>query len=408
MVKFKYIARESPEKVVNGVIEADRIDIAVSKIISLGLTPVEVNPIKESLGLPLQKKTRKTLPQIQVSSRKGLMVFTRQLSDLVGASVPILKALKLIVKQTRDMKFKEVVQSVTRSVEDGTALSSALTNYPYLFNSFYCNMVKTGEHTGRLDVILERLAQNIEDELKIKSSCIKVLSYPLFVLAAGIFTVFVIFTFVLPNMISIFEDMDQVLPLSTVILIALNHLATRFGWLLVILVCVLIGIIKRRLDTPAGKRQWHTFLLRTRFIGTLVQQLELGRLTRTWGLLVESGVDMSSGMQSIIQTIDNVLVKEELTIAAQKVQGGASLKTALQPCSVFDEFAINMISVGEETGQLARGLYKTSSWYERQSMDTIQQMISLLGPFVLIIVVFFVGFIAVAILSPLMNMNMGL
>jgi type II secretory pathway component PulF len=407
-VKFKYTAKETPEKIVDGIIEADRMDIAVSKISGLGLIPVEVIPVKEPLGLSIKKKTQKRWPQLRVNSKKSIMIFTRQLSDLVGASVPILKALKLIARQTRDETFKEVVQSITRSVEDGTALSSALTNYPRLFNPFYCSMVKTGEHTGRLDVILERLAQNIEEELKIKSSCVKVLSYPLFVLGTGIFTVFVIFTFVLPNMIAMFEDMDQVLPLPTLILIWLNDVATRLGWLLVILLCVAIGFLKRRLGTPQGKRQWHTFLLRTRFVGTLIQQLELGRLTRTWGMLVESGVDMSSGMQSVIQTIDNVLVREELALAAQKVQGGASLKTALQPCSVFDDFAINMISVGEETGQLARGMYKTSTWYERQSMDTIQQMISLLGPFVLLIVVFFVGFIAVAILMPLMNMNIGI
>ena len=408
-MKFKYIAKASPEKVVDGVIEADRLELAVNIITGKGLIPVEVYPLTVKAAHS-KKKIKQILSTsfIKTSSNKNVMLFTRQLSDLVGASVPILRALKLIVQQTQDASFKQVVNTISHSVEDGTALSSALTEYPKLFNSFYINMIKTGEQTGHLNVILERLAQHIEQDLKLRRQCMLSLSYPFFVLGIGIVTIIVMFIFVIPRLVTVFEDFNQDLPLPTVIMINLSEFFIYYGWSALILIIGAVWYFKRFIQTKDGKRRMDAFLLRCAYIGTLIKQIEIGRLTRTWGMLVESGVAMSSAMPSVIQTISNQAIKEEISLAAQKVEEGSSLKTSLQPCPSLDSFAVNMIAVGEETGELSRGLYKSADWYERQALDTIQQFISLLGPIVLVLIMMLVGFIAVAILLPIMEMNFNL
>lgn len=406
MPTFTYKAKQGPLKIVDGRVEANSLDNAIAKITELGYVPLDVfqstgqreNVEAKKIIKPLSRLWKKVSP-------KDKVFFTREISDLVEASVPILKSLQIVSRQTQNIYFRGVIEEMALAVKDGGSLSDALAKYPDIFSSFYVNLVKTGEVSGKLKIVLNRLSDYLEKEMetlnKIKSS----LAYPLFILGVGVVTVFVLLTFVIPRLSVMFDELNQALPLPTQIMINLSMFFANFWWL-IIGACILMGIYLKEYFSSLKGRLWlDRFQLKLPFFGEFIKTIEIGRFARTMATLVEGGVVITTALNSVWATINNLVLKAEIKKVSESVSNGSSLRAALTQCVFFPEMAVNMIAVGEETGRLEKGFYKIADTFERQSDETMKAMVSLLGPIVLVLIVSMVGFVVVAMLLPIFQMN---
>ncbi len=402
MPRFSYKAKKGPGQIVDGVIEADVIDNAIRKLMELGLTPLDV-----ALEIKASAKSSK----ISFSFKKNvplptLVVFTRQICDLAEASVPILRALELVQNQTRHPVLKDALAQIHKTVQDGGSFSEGLAQFPAIFPLLYVNMVRAGEMSGQLDLVLARLADLVEKEQDTRGKIISSLAYPLFILVIGIILVFVLITFVIPKLSFIFEDLQQSLPWPTVLLLTISAFFARFWWLILAIGALLFFYIQSRLSTPQGRLWWAAQKLKIPVVGDFVKDMEISRFARTLGTLLESGVVIVEALKSVWAVVDNEVLKQEIESVSEQVANGASLTLALKTCKYFPEAAINVVAVGEETGKLEKGLYKLADAAERQADRTSKTILSLLGPLVLVLIASIVGFAVIAIILPILQMNL--
>lgn len=415
MPKFFYKAKNGPTQIVDGFIEAQTKSGAIREIVTMGLTPLDIvlatdrSTVVREQGRPTYtalKNFRLSLPSPRSVSSRDIVLFTRQLCDLVEASVPLLRVLQIVSRQTRPPYFKSIVEQMYLFVQNGGSLSEALVRYPAIFPSFYVNMVKTGEVGGQLDKVLQRLADHLEKEYETRAKIKSSLAYPAFVLGVGVLTVFVLLTFVIPRLSVMFEDLDQALPLPTLILIHLSGFFARYWWLL-IGIFVIIKIYWGQWARSTQGRLWcDGFLLRIPLLGEFVKAAETARFTRTLATLLESGVPLTSALNAIYPTIDNMIMRDEIKKVSKAVTEGQALRSALGQCSFFPEMVVDMVGVGEESGRLEKGLYKIAETLERQTDQTVKVIMSLLGPIVLVVIVSLVGFAVIAMLLPIFRMNL--
>jgi type II secretory pathway component PulF len=333
------------------------------------------------------------------------VLLTRQISDLVGASVPLLRALQLVSRQMKDSSWRDVMEDISRFVQNGGSLSGALARHPGLFSPFYVNMVRTGETGGHLDKVMERLAGHLERDYEIRGKVRSSLTYPLLILGVGILTVAVLFIFVIPMLSVMFDDLDQELPLPTLVLIRVSGFSARHWWWL-FCVTIIAGVYGKRWVSSAKGRLWFDGLkLRIPFLGEFIKAVETGRLARTLGTLLENGVPITAALEAVHPTVDNAILREAIQNVSHEVSEGSTLTAALQKNTFFPEMAASMVAVGEEAGRLEESLFKMADTLERQSDQATRMMISLLGPAVLICIVAVVGFAVIAMLLPILRMN---
>ena len=405
MPKFDYKAKEGPTKIVGGVIEADTADNAVGKIIRLGLTPIEVHQAVQGES-PVSKTTKPLLRLFKRVSLADLVQMTRQMSDLIEAAVPVLRSLQIVLNQTPNPNLKDIVNQMYNYVKDGGSFSDALAQYPDVFPSLYVNMVKTGEISGQLEVVLNRLAAYLEKEQETRGKVVSSLAYPALILIVGILTMFVLLTFVIPRLSVMFDDLGQELPFITVVLMNVSGFFASYWWLILAVIAVAGLYFKNFLNTSNGRRWFDQVKLKIPLLGQFLKIVEIGRFARTLGALLASGVTITTALKSVAETIQNTVLREEVRKISEEVNSGASLRKALKQCSFFPEVAVNMISVGEEIGHLEQGLLKVAETYERQSEQTVKTIVSLLGPLVLVFIVGIVGFVVIAMLLPIFKMNL--
>ena len=417
MTKFFYKAKNGPTQIVDGFIEAQTKTVAIREIVAMGLTPLDIvqaaageKPLTlRAQGKPapaVLKNLRLSLPSPRSVSPREIVSFTRQLCDLVEASVPLLRVIQIVSRQTRQPYFKNIIERMHLFVQNGGSLSGALAQHPVIFSAFYVNMVKTGEAGGQLDKILQRLANHLEKEYETRGKIRSSLAYPVFVLVVGVLTVIVLLTFVIPRLSVMFEDFDQALPLPTLILMHLSGFFARYWWLL-IGIFVIIKIYWDQWARSAQGGLWlDGFMLKTPLLGEFVKGVEIGRFARALGTLLESGIPLTSALVAIYPTIDNMILRDEIRKVSKAVTEGQSLKSAIGQCRFFPEMVVDMVGVGEESGRLEKGLYKIAETLERQTDQTVNVIMSLLGPAVLVVIVSLVGFAVIAMLLPIFRMNL--
>ena len=406
MGQFVYKAKQGPDKIIEGVIEAEHEEMAVSRILQMGCTPLDVHAgpapamIKKIKGAVFSPSSGRRV------RTQDIMVFTRQMGDLVSAGVPVLKALYLVNKQLKNKRLKGVVGQMIAVVEDGGPFSSSLAQFPGLFSPLYINIVRSGEVGGNLDSVLTRLADFIEKDYDIQSQVRTSLIYPGLILFVGGITIFVILTWVIPRISTIFTDMNESLPLITTALLVVSHFLSRFWWALVI-AFILTGVqVKRVYATSEGKMWFDSLRLKTPVLGPFTQEVEIGRFARTLGTLLGNGVTVVTAIDTVRYVVDNEVLKQDVLKMSHQLTGGASLTQALQSCSLFPEAAVNMVAVGEETGQLHKGLLKLASYYEHQSERTMKRLTSLIEPVLILVMGVFIGFIVLGMLMPIFRMNL--
>jgi general secretion pathway protein F len=404
MPVYEYRALNSSGKSLKGILDADSDMVAREKLRASGIFPVE---IKEALSKPkgLPSEPGSVVRLLRGVKPAEVSVMTRQLSTLLGAGVPLIGSLESLVAQITNPTFKKIMAQVKDSVNEGNSLALSLSQHPKVFPSIYVNMVQSGEASGSLDVVMDRLADFGEHQQALRSRFKAALAYPIFMSIVAVIVLFVLVTFIVPNITSVFAEMRQTLPLPTVMLIKVSDFLLSFWWVIVLALFCAILILRRIGKRPRGRYLRDRLKLRIPVVGQLNQKIALGRFARTLGSLLQSGVSLISALQIVSRIVDNVLIQEVIERAGEEIQKGQSLAGSLSKSSWFTSMAVQMIAVGEQSGDLERMLYKIAESQEREVETQISALTSMLEPVMILVMGVVVGFIVFSIILPIIEMS---
>jgi len=334
-----------------------------------------------------------------------LSATTRQLSILLGAGVTLVASLDALIAQIDNPVLKKIMAQVKESVNEGKSLAFSLSQHPKIFSQIYINMVRAGEASGSLDMVLDRLAEFSEHQDALRGRFKAALAYPVFMFFIGTIILFFLVTFIVPNITKIFSDMHQTLPLPSLVLIGVSSFLKSFWWLVLLVLGGCVILIKKLIKTPKGNHIWDEIKLRTPVIGAIYMKMAMARFGRTLGSLLRSGVPPLSALQIVRNIVNNTLLAEAIDNAMEEIEAGASLATSLAQSRWFPPIVIQMISVGEQSGELENMLDKVADVYERETESKIMAMTSMLEPVMILVMGVVVGFIVISILLPIFEMN---
>jgi len=404
MAQFSYKAKSGPQEMTSGVIEAESIAEAVTKLTAAGHVPVEIKPhvIAMRIILPTQDPNLENRKVSQIA----LFQFTRQLADLLEAGIPLARCMELLSHQRQFPVMISIIDSMTITLKQGGSLSFVLAKYPKIFPPLYIHTVKAAEASGQLPLVLNRLAQFLETDMQMQSKVKASLLYPAIIFLVGLLTLFVLLSFVLPRLTMMFEDFDAQLPLATRLVVSISQIFAQFWWLMAAIALAGFFMIRAHLKTVKGKTEIDRISLKVPLLKSFIENTQISRFARTLGMLLESGVPIVTALESVTLVIENSVLQEEIGKVALKVKSGMSLTQAIKSNDIFPEMTVDLIAVGQESGKLEKGLYKLAANCERASQDLAQSFVTILGPAVLVIVVGIVGFMIVAMLLPMFQMNM--
>ncbi|MCM8797233.1 MAG: type II secretion system F family protein [Candidatus Omnitrophica bacterium] len=396
---YKYTAKSQPGETIHAKIEAESLRDAVNKIAKDGYFPISVEP--ES-----SEQEKKAFFNFSKPNSNDILLFTTQLSSLTESGINILKGLNIVSEQTTNKYLKNVLIEMISQIKDGKPLSEALSQYPKLFPSFYVSMVRSGEIGGTLELSLKRIANYMEKEQDFKNSLRTALSYPIFVIIVGMATIAVLLGFVIPRLIIMFEDMGQALPLPTKILIDLSGFLRSWWWLMLLLMGIAVFLL-RRLQTNSDLRlSFDKFKLKLAVIGEIILKTELGRLMRTLSLLLSNGISIIYSLDISATILQNEVLRAELKKIREKLGSGASLSQAVKDSKLFPAVIVNIISIGEEIGDLEKSFQRIAEDYEKDVDRRLKIISRLLEPAIITVMGLIVGFIVLSMLLPIFQINL--
>lgn len=332
-------------------------------------------------------------------------VMTRQLATLVRAGIPLVESISALVEQTEKESMAKVLTAVREDLREGTAFAKTLQKHSKVFPPLYVNMVAAGEASGTLEAVLERLADFMEDQARLKGKISSALAYPVLMTIIAACLVGVLMVAVVPKVTSIFENLGQELPWYTVLLITVSDFLAGFWWLVLLLIGGAIFGFRRWVGTEAGRLKWDTITLRLPLFGRLNLLVAVARFSRTLSTLLSSGVPLLIAMDIVKNVLGNRLLENVVTKAISSIREGESIAEPLKRSGQFPPMVTHMITVGEKTGQLEQMLENVSKAYEADVETKVATLTSLLEPLVIVVMGGMVGFIAMAILMPLVQMN---
>lgn len=409
MAAFEYQALDAAGRTVKGVLEGDAERAVRSQLRERGFTPLSVAPIHGEGGRGTGKGAAASAPALGLRRRgisgRELALITRQFSTLVQAGLTIEECLNALIEQTESPRTRTVLAGVRGSVLEGQSLARAFGGFPQAFPDIYRNMVDAGEASGKLDVILERLADYTENRQALQNKVQLAFIYPALVTFVAVAVVSFLLVYVVPQVTRVFVDTGQTLPLPTRILIGISDFV-RAGsyWWLAGIAAIVIGA-RLALKEPHLRARWHGFVLRIPVVGRLVRGINAARLTSTLGILTASGIPLLSAMQSAVQVVNNIPMRKAVDDALKQVREGGSLSRSLGKSKLFPPLVIHLISSGEQSGKLDVMLGRAAEAQTRELENWVAALTALLEPVLILVMGGIVLFIVIAIMLPIIEMN---
>ncbi|MBI1883662.1 MAG: type II secretion system F family protein [Chlamydiae bacterium] len=398
MPLYKYIAKGVGGETTTGTLEAESEDRVALTLQNQSLFPLRIEREMEQVALSPKAKRHKI-------KKRELSQFIRQLYDMIGSGVTLLKALELVESQTEGKVMNEMLKSLVSSVRGGQKFSDALRAFPAIFSPFFVNLVRSGETSGTLDQVLMRLADFAEEQEEMRSKIKAALAYPVFVMCVGIFVICILLTVVVPRMSGIFEDLGQSLPFLTSLLVSFSHGVIYYWWLIVFFAIGIGAAFKMHRRKYEGKLFWDRMRLKLPFFGDIHRDTEIARFTRTLHMLLVNGIPFVQALEVVEETIENVIFKEEVRDLRTGVSRGERIRERLKKSGFLPANLINMLVIGEESGQLEKTLKRIAESYERSIDRDIKLATSLLEPVMIVMIGGVVGVIAFAMLLPIFQIN---
>lgn len=400
MAKFTYSAMNAQNKKVTGTIEAKDRAAATTLLGKQKLRPI---------GLREENARAKGMSLFggKVKS-KDLVIFTRQLSTMVSAGVPLLRALNTLGQQSESKKLQEVLGVVNKDVQGGMALGDAFAKHPKVFNEVYVNMVRAGEAGGILDEILKRLALQQEKSDSIRKKVKGAMTYPIVLLTITLVAFVGLMVFIVPRIGQIVKDLggpDAELPAITQVMLAISGFLTNQWYIIIAAIVGGVWLFRRWVATPNGKRTFNKILLKVPAIGTIISKLAVARFSRTFASLLGAGVSVVEALKVSGGAVGNSAYKEVLDQAAEGVKNGKQLSTLLSETNMFPMIVSQMLAVGEETGQTDTILIKVAEFYEEEVDTLIGSLSSILEPVMIVVMGSMVGLIAASVMGPISSLS---
>ncbi|MEK7376718.1 MAG: type II secretion system F family protein [Candidatus Margulisiibacteriota bacterium] len=401
MPLYNYKAIDSGGKVIQAVSEALSSDAVFDKLASAGSTVISITEKKDALNLKFVDEFLKRLIKVKIDE---LVMFSLQLSNMLGAGLSLPIALSTIEKQTENKKLKAATKKISESINQGKTLSESLAQHRDIFSNLFINMIAAGEAGGNLDEILTRISSYIEHEASLKQKISSAMMYPVILLVAGLLVVTFVVTTVIPPFVKIFSDSGIPLPLPTMMLYQLNNIIRSYWHIGIALLTAGWFGLNWWGKTSKGKMALDRFKLKLPLWGDLLRKVEIARLTKTLSALLSSGIPMIQALQVTENTINLAPMAAAIKEVNDSVGKGENISKPLEASRQFPPMVIHMIAVGEETGTLEVMLSKVSDFYDLSTEITIKKVTSLLEPMFLVIIGGLVGFIFASILLPIFGM----
>lgn len=401
MAVYEYKGVSAEGRDLKGSIDAETIKTAGAKLKRLGIFPTEI--IEER-----HKRLGKEIDFFRLFERvrlQDIAILTRQVATLTNAGIPIVDALNAIAEQEEKVELKGIISGIREKVREGSSFAEALKGYPKHFSGLYVNMIMAGEASGALDAVLMRLADFLDNQIKMRNRIRAILAYPLLMTVVGIGVLSFIFIYVLPKVTRVFEDMRQTLPLLTRVLISLSNLMRGYWWLIILLIAGAVFYIRRRLRTPEGRMRFDGLIIRLPVFGKLFRIVAVSRFTRTLGTLLKNGVPAILSFDIVKNVVNNMVIAKAIEDARESIREGESIAEPLKRSGLFPSVVTHMIAVGEKSGELEEMLLKVSDAYDNEVETSIMRMTSLLEPAIIIVMGLIVAIIVIAILLPILEMS---
>jgi general secretion pathway protein F len=404
MPVYEYTALDIRGKKLKGVLDAGNVSAARQRLRDIRVYPVEFREASERGEDFILKRLFDGL--FRKISRVEVSAMTRQLSMLLAAGLPLVPSLNILVAQTVHPQLKKVLAKIKGEVNEGYSFSQSLSRCPEIFPAFYVNMVRAGEASGTINVVLERLADFSEKQQALRGRIKTALAYPVFMFVIGGAVMFFLIAFVVPNITKVFAEMRQTLPFITVALIFFSNFLKDFWWLILVFTIGSAAILHHFVTQTAKGRYFRDRMkLVFPLIGLLNRKLAVARFSRTLGTLLQSSVPLLTALEIAKNIADNILIGQVIQDAAKEVEEGKSLSSPLSRSGLFPPIATEMIAVGEQSGDMETMLFRISEAYEREVESSIAMITSVLEPAMILVMGLAVGFIVISILLPIFEMN---
>lgn len=398
---YSYKGMDRTGKEVKASINVESIALAKQRVKSMGIMLIDIK----------EQKAQGTSGGSSIFSIGGsvpvedLAMMTRQLATLIKAKIQIVEALSALTDQVENANLRLVLSDLRQKVNEGASLAKALQDHPKVFNSIYVNMVEAGEASGTLEIVLLRLADFTEAQVKLKNKIKGAMTYPVIMGVFGFVMMNVIFIFVIPKIAKIFVSMKKELPFITEVCIAISNFMVNYWWIVIIGIVFSVWAINRYINTRNGQSRWHALQLRLPILGPLIKMINVSRFCSTLGTLMNSGVPILTALNIVKNLIPNIHMKDSVEKARISVSEGASLAAPLTQSGHFPALVTHMIKLGERSGELEPMLKIISENYEDQVQSKISGLTSILEPIMMICLGAAIGFIVFAVVIPMMNMN---
>lgn len=404
MPTFQYQVRSRNGQMLSGKIDSASMRDAVAKLRDDGYYITSIQPVGAFAKNVTTSSSKKRSMTGKVKLR-DLLLFTRQFAVLIKAGVNLSNCLKLLVQQTENAVLAEVITKIQRDVEGGEALHVAIGRHPKVFPGIYVSMIEAGEASGQLDTVLLRLTEHFEREFELKRKIVGAITYPAVIACVAIIAVGVLMTFVIPNFMNTFKENDLELPWLTKMLMVVSDFMVAYWWLiLAIIIAIIFGFFKFK-ETPKGRQVVDKFFYDLPVVGPVIQKVASARFARTLSTLLDSGVLITTSMEIVERAVGNTVIANAVGQARLNVTRGTGIATPLADLKVFPGLVTQMISVGEETGELSNMLNQIADFYEKESAYAIEGLTSLIEPTIIILMGGVVGLIVAAIIIPMFDMT---
>ena len=411
MPDYAYQALDRSGAAVSGVIQADNPETGADRVRQMGLFPMAVALAAEKKAAngarPAAAPAAPTATSRRGVGRMDIVLFTRQLADLVEAGLPLDRALTVLIRQTDSAGLRDRLVRIQEEVRAGRPLSEALAFYPREFPRLYVNMVHAGEATGRLAEVLERLAGYLEREIMRRAQVVSALTYPAVLILVAVSAVTFLLMFVVPRLAPVFDELGQALPLPTVILLGVTQFIIRFWWQLAVGLAAVVFGLRQALSTPAGREVWDAAKLRLPLFGRLLGRIVASRFVRSLGTMLTGGVPILGSLEIARDAVGNVTAARVVDRVRDSIRQGEGLAEAMERTEFFLPVVVHMAAVGEETGKLPAMLIRTADSLDFEIDGQIRRLVTLIEPLIVLLMGGFVGFIVLSILLPIFEANMA-
>lgn len=406
MPNFSYTALDTSNKSVTGTVDMQDKTSVLNALSKQGLRPIAVREKKKSANITLfggagSKKVKSD----------DLVIFTRQLSAMVGAGVPLLRAIDSLEEHAESPGLAYVLGEISHDIEAGAPLADALEKHPKVFSDVYVNMVRAGEAAGILDTILKKLATQQEKNASMRKKIKSAMTYPTVLLVITIGAFFGLMIFVIPQIGNIIKDMggpDAELPALTRAMLAISDGILSYWYIVIPIVAAGIYGLLRYIKTPVGKKQFHTIVLKIPGVGKIVQKVAIARFTRTFSALMGAGVAVLEALRVTAHAVGNVVYEQAILDAAEEVKNGRNLSKIIDDNPLFPSIVGQMLLVGEETGETDVVLVKVADFYEEEVDVAIDGISSIIEPAMIVVMGSMVGLIAASVMMPIAGLSQNI